>query len=73
MFLHTPHGVLLSVFTNTCSLRGCVELGNIQATEPGNPERQTAANDVTKILWSNPSYSKPVGRSSDMTAAANAA
>eukprot|EP00957_Ditylum_brightwellii_P094048 7160790-Ditylum_brightwellii.AAC.1 len=72
LFLHTPHGVLLSVFTITCSLQGCAELGNIQATELDNPERQTAANYITKILWSNPSYSKPVSRSSDIAAAANA-
>eukprot|EP00957_Ditylum_brightwellii_P149059 11349818-Ditylum_brightwellii.AAC.1 len=63
MFLHTPHGVLLSVFTDTRSLRGCVESGNIQATRLGNPERQIAANDVIKMAQNNPSYSKHISMS----------
>eukprot|EP00957_Ditylum_brightwellii_P011840 892469-Ditylum_brightwellii.AAC.1 len=48
MYLHTAYGAFLSMYTNPCSLQGCVESGKIQPTRAGNPERSIANNNTTK-------------------------
>eukprot|EP00957_Ditylum_brightwellii_P195333 14882335-Ditylum_brightwellii.AAC.1 len=72
MYLHTSYGVLLSVYTNPRSLRGCVKLGKIQPTRADNPKRSTANNDVIGRTWSIPGYPDDVIFGNDVATAANA-
>eukprot|EP00957_Ditylum_brightwellii_P077093 5859176-Ditylum_brightwellii.AAC.1 len=73
MYLHMAYCVILSVYTNPCSLQGCVESSKIQHMRADNPERSTANNDITKRTWNNLGYPKDDIIGSDVDAAANAA